>query len=47
MAYQELQSTAENEKEYGFKSHPKAELPYLYIALTGAATLQVGLCFIT
>jgi hypothetical protein len=47
VARKELEFIAENGNVCGFKSHPKAELPYLHIALTGAATLQVGLCFIT
>jgi hypothetical protein len=47
IACKELQVIAENEKEYGFKSQTNAELPYLHIALTGAATLRVGFCCIT
>jgi hypothetical protein len=39
IAYKELQVIAENEKENRFKSQPKAELPYLHIAVTCAATL--------
>jgi hypothetical protein len=41
IARKELQVIAENEKECGFKSQPKVELPYLHIALTGAATFWI------
>jgi hypothetical protein len=47
IACKEFQLIAENDKECGFKSQIKGELPYLHIALTGAATLQVGFCCIT
>ena len=47
IACKELQVIAENEEECGFKSQTKAELPYLHIALTDAATLHFGFCCIT